>query len=186
MFLLSGWDLVGALPVPAESVKDLVADNDYRWINRGGYDLLGTAQDMDRSIQGLPKAPSLYGSLAEQLRDDRSFASRLKAMLRIRDTLGVSRSELVSIPGVDHEGVVVMVSKPPGQPHSWQITALNFGREQATQRIRQSGMAGIAQVSWSNLTDPISADIPVHDESVTLELHPLEARLVVIRPQKPS
>ena len=42
VFALSGWDLVGALTLPAESVKTLLADGDTRWINRGAYDLLGT------------------------------------------------------------------------------------------------------------------------------------------------
>src|SRR5207248_3369325 len=40
IFALSGWDLVGALTLPAESVKTLLADGDTRWINRGSYDLL--------------------------------------------------------------------------------------------------------------------------------------------------
>src|SRR5262247_3860392 len=33
VFALSGWDLVGALTLPAESVKTLLADGDTRWIN---------------------------------------------------------------------------------------------------------------------------------------------------------
>src|SRR5262245_56227686 len=41
VFALSGWDLVGALTLPGESVKPLIAEGDTRWINRGAYDLLG-------------------------------------------------------------------------------------------------------------------------------------------------
>ena len=107
-------------------------------------------------------------------------------MLRVRDTLGVSRSELVSVPSVDHKGVVIMVNKPQWQSRSWIITALNFGMDAATQRVRQPGLVGIAELGWSSLPEPLSSDMPVHDESVTLELQPLEAKLAVIRPQKPS
>ncbi len=182
VFLLSGWDLVGALPIPAESVAAFVADNDYRWINRGGYDLLGTADSADRSIQGLPRAPSVYGGLADQLQDQESFASRLKSMLNLRNILGIAHSELVSVPTVDHKGVVIMVNLLPGEPRSWQITALNFGNEPVTQSVRQIGMAGNAEVSWSNLQGVVSEEIPVHHESVIIDLQPLEAKLVIVRP----
>ena len=38
VFALSGWDLVGALPLPAEEVAHLMLDGDTRWIHRGAYD----------------------------------------------------------------------------------------------------------------------------------------------------
>lgn len=180
VFLLSGWDLVGALPIPPELVEDLVADNDYRWINRGGYDLLGAADSTNRSTQGLPKARSLYGSLAEQLQDQGSFASRLKSMLTLRKTLGIAHSELVSVPTVDHKGVVVMVNKLQGQPQSWQITALNFSGSHLEQSVCHPGMAGVAAVRWSSRQGVVSEEISFHDDAVTVELQPMEAKLVVV------
>src|SRR5581483_5597694 len=41
VFSLSSWDVVGALPIPEASVAELTRDGDYRWINRGGVDLMG-------------------------------------------------------------------------------------------------------------------------------------------------
>jgi trehalose synthase len=180
VFLLSGWDLVGALPIPAASVGDLVADNDYRWINRGGYDLLGTADSAERSIQGLPKARSLYGSLTDQLEDEGSFTSRLKSMLTLRNTLDIARSELASVPTVEHEGVVIMVNKLQGQPQCWQITALNFSRSQVEQRVCHPGMVGVAEVRWTNRQGVVSEDISSDDDSVTVELQAMEAKLIVV------
>ncbi len=180
VFLLSGWDLVGALPIPAASVGDLVADNDYRWINRGGYDLLGTADSAERSIQGLPKARSLYGSLTDQLEDEGSFASRLKSMLTLRNTLDIAHSELVSVPTVEHAGVVVMVNKLQGQPQCWQITALNFSRSQVEQSVCHPGMVGVAEVRWTNQQGVVSEDISSDDDSVTVELQAMEAKLIVV------
>src|SRR5215467_4988362 len=49
VFALSGWDLVGALTLPADSVSSLIADGDTRWINRGSYDLLGANPSAARS-----------------------------------------------------------------------------------------------------------------------------------------
>ena len=51
VFALSGWDLVGALPLPGEAVQTLLADGDTRWINRGAYDLLGQARRRGESAQ---------------------------------------------------------------------------------------------------------------------------------------
>lgn len=78
VFALSGWDLVGALPLPAEQVEHLMGDGDTRWINRGAYDLAELAPDTAVSAEGLPKARALYGSLVQQLQDTGSFACQLK------------------------------------------------------------------------------------------------------------
>ena len=67
VFALSGWDLVGALTLPGDAVKTLLADGDTRWINRGAYDLLGHGLRSARVGAGLPRAPALYGPLPEQL-----------------------------------------------------------------------------------------------------------------------
>jgi hypothetical protein len=183
VFLLSGWDLVGALPVPTESVEDFIADNDHRWINRGGYDLLGAGDGVDYSIHGLPKARSLYGDLASQLKDQNSFASRLKAMLALRKSLGVAESELMSVPTVTDPGVVILVNKLPkaeGKPQAWQITALNFGKTQAQQGVSFAGLAGDAKVLWSNLQGAIAEDVAFDNDALTLDLQPLEAKLIVV------
>jgi hypothetical protein len=182
VFLISGWDLVGALPVPTESVTDLVADNDHRWINRGGYDLLGAGDGVDFSIHGLPKARSLYADLETQLQDPDSFASRLKAMLSLRKSLGIAVSELVSVPAVAQPGVVILINKlseVDGNPGAWQITALNFGKAKVQQSISYAGLAGNGKVVWSNLQGAVAEDIVTANDSLTLDLQPLEAKLIV-------
>jgi trehalose synthase len=182
VFLLSGWDLVGALPIPTESVEDFIADNDHRWINRGGYDLLGAGGAVDFSIHGLPKARSLYGDLETQLKDQGSFASRLKAMLSLRKSLGIAESELVSVPTVSHAGLVILINRLPeaaGKPQSWQVTALNFGKSTVQQAVTCAGFAGDAKVLWSSLQGAIEEDIEFDNEILRLTLKPLEAQLIV-------
>jgi trehalose synthase len=183
VFVLSGWDLVGALPVPMESVTELAADNDARWINRGAYDLLGAAEDGDRSIQGLPRARSLYGSLSEQLQKEDSFASLLKALLSLRESLGIAQSELLAVPTVSSAGVVVMVNalpNPEGENQAWHITALNFSRVPVKQQLQCADLGGEAKALWSNIQGAISENLCFDDESLSLELSPLEARLIVL------
>lgn len=183
VFLISGWDLVGALPVPSDTVKELVADNDYRWINRGGYDLVGDDDSVDVSLQGLPRARSLYGGLKQQLTDQDSFASRLKSMLDLRNSLGIAVSELVSVPEVDHAGVVVMVNKLPGLGENaltWQLTVLNFSDAKVEQKIRHPGLFGMARLHWSNQQSEVSEDIAIQDESLIVTLQAFEARMITV------
>ena len=77
VFALSGWDLVGSLPLEASEVHQLIKDGDTRWIERGAYDLMDSAPDATKSAAGMPKARALHGPLPEQLEDADSFARRL-------------------------------------------------------------------------------------------------------------
>ena len=98
VFSLSGWDLMGALPLPRQSVAELMKDGDYRWINRGGIDLMGVNPDAKTSRFGLPRTRALYGPLPEQLKDPESFASQLKQMLAARKKYRIAEGELVAVP----------------------------------------------------------------------------------------
>ena len=127
VFALSGWDLVGALTLPAESVKTLLADGDTRWINRGAYDLLGKNPGAAKSSTDLPRTQALYGPLPEQLKSPGSFASQLQKMLRVRAEYRINESEQVDLPPAKAKGLVVMVHRLPAGKGT-QITAINFGR----------------------------------------------------------
>jgi trehalose synthase len=118
---------VGALTLPAESVKALLADGDTRWINRGSYDLLGQNPGAVTSSTDLPRAQALYGALPEQLKSPGSFAWELTRMLRVRAEYRINESEQVEVPAVQAKGLVVMVHLLPAGKGT-QVTALNFGR----------------------------------------------------------
>lgn len=123
---LSGWDLVGALPLDRAQVEWLLEDNDTRWINRGAYDLIAVNPDALASPLGLPKARALYGPLTEQLKQPDSFAGELQRLLAIRQTYRIYASEQMQIPDVASKGLLVMVHQLP-DGRGVQVTALNFG-----------------------------------------------------------
>ncbi|MGN0903719.1 MAG: maltose alpha-D-glucosyltransferase [Alphaproteobacteria bacterium] len=124
VFGLSGWDLVGALPIDPKDIPEFVADGDTRWINRGGYDLLDADPEAEKSIGGLPKAKALYGSVVEQLKDENSFASILKKMIQKRQEFGIHLADLVHVEQFRSSGGFVMAHRlPDGR---LQFTALNF------------------------------------------------------------
>ncbi len=134
VFALSGWDLVGALPLPLERVKHLTGDGDTRWINRGGYDLMGIVPDAEAAPLGLPKAAALYGSIPDQLRDPASFASQLQRLLTVRKQYQLYSARQIDLPDVASPGLLVMVHELPDDL-GLQATVLNFGEEPVEEEI---------------------------------------------------
>ena len=140
VFALSGWDLVGALPLPAEQVAHLMGDGDTRWIHRGGYDLVDMDPDCEVSAGGMPRARALYGSLVEQLKRPDSFASQLKKLLAVRRAYDIAASRQILIPDVEHPGLLIMVHELPAGKGT-QITALNFSAEPIVETLHLPGIA---------------------------------------------
>ncbi|SDI64225.1 maltose alpha-D-glucosyltransferase [Pseudomonas abietaniphila] len=140
VFALSGWDLVGALPLPAEQVAHLMGDGDTRWIHRGAYDLVDMDPEADVSTGGMPRAKTLYGSLVEQLQSPDSFASQLKKILAVRRAYDIAASRQILIPDVEHPGLLIMVHELPAGKGT-QITALNFSAEAIVETLHLPGIA---------------------------------------------
>lgn len=135
VFALSGWDLVGALPLTYDLVADMMADGDTRWINRGAYDLLGSNPDATASAAGLPRAVALYGSLPEQLSRPDSFASQLRAMLQVRQAYKLHAAYQLDVPDTASPGLLVMVHELP-EGLGTQVTAINFGASSVDEVVR--------------------------------------------------
>src|SRR5437660_1228080 len=140
VFALSGWDLVGALTLPAASVRERLADGDTRWINRGAYDLLGSNPQASQSAGGLPRAVALYGSLSEQLQSSDSFASRLARLIRARAQLHLQSARLADVPAVQAKGLFVLVHELPDNT-GLEITAINFGDRAIDESVPIRGAA---------------------------------------------
>ncbi|MGF6652340.1 trehalose synthase [Paraburkholderia youngii] len=134
IFAISGWDLVGALPLPIEAVEERTTDGDTRWVQRGAYDLTGENTHAYASKEGMPRAVALYGTLPEQLTDPTSFASQLKRLLAVRDSYGLALSRQIGIPDVVAPGLLVMIHELPAGKET-QITALNFGASSVDETI---------------------------------------------------
>lgn len=131
VFAFAAWDLVGALPIPAESVpNNLTAGGDWRWINRGGVDLMNVNPNATTSAFGLPKAATLYGPVPQQLQDPNSFASRLRQMISARQQYRIHEATINLVPNVGVNSVVALVMTLPD--NRLAVTALNYGRDAAT------------------------------------------------------
>ncbi|MCL4864023.1 MAG: maltose alpha-D-glucosyltransferase, partial [Caldilineaceae bacterium] len=135
VFALSGWDLVGALPLAPAAVGPLLADGDSRWINRGAYDLMNANPTATASPAGLPKARALYGPLSAQLQQPASFARQLQRLLAVRKRYRIFESRQTEIPTVANPGLLVMVHELPAGLGG-QVTALNFGPAPVDETVR--------------------------------------------------
>jgi len=181
VFGISGWDMVGALPLHPEDVPELVKDGDYRWLNRGAYDLLGEAPRAAKSSLGLPRAACVYGDLPSQLKDPDSFASRLKAMIHARSQYGLPLAELLGYPEVRNPGVVLMAHLLPDHT-SLEITAINFGDDPADEVV-DLGLLPNTQSSYDGCVDILTgANEPLPEEGrLSVRLRPLEVKALMLR-----
>lgn len=170
VFALSGWDLVGALPLPANQVAHLMTDGDTRWIHRGAYDLVDLDPSAEYSAGNMPRPRTLYGSLTEQLQRSDSFASQLKKVLAVRRAYDIAASKQILIPDVQHPGLLVMVHELPAGKGT-QITALNFGSEALVETLHLTGIAPGVVVDIIN--ERVEGDLTEEGE-FTISLDPYE------------
>ena len=146
VFALSGWDLLGVLPVPAEQVADLIEGGDTRWIHRGAHDLMDVAPTATTSASGMPRGRSLYGSLPEQLANEESFVRGLQQVLAIRAQHDIAVASQVDVPDVAHPGMLVLVHRldggdPTVERAPLQVTVLNFTGEAIAGTVRSERFA---------------------------------------------
>ncbi|MCX6674372.1 MAG: maltose alpha-D-glucosyltransferase [Methanothrix sp.] len=179
VFALSGWDLVGALPLPVESVRDLIGDKDYRWVNRGAYDLMGVCNEENKSKFGIPKAHSLYGSLPHQLKDQNSFVSQLKKLLILRKNYKISLADQIAIPNVENPSVLIMVHVLSDNL-GIEITALNFGDFAVREEIDITKICqNIKIYKIINLLDGTEEDSSMESD-IVLNLKAFERKIILI------
>ncbi|MBN2579770.1 MAG: hypothetical protein JXB10_12345 [Pirellulales bacterium] len=174
VFSLSGWDLVGALPLPAAEVEDLLHDDDFRWTNRGAIDLMDVNPDAEKSAWGLPRAKVLYGPLPQQLADPDSYVSRLKAILKVRQDQGIHLAEVIAVPEPNHKAVFLLVMRLP-RTERIAVAALNFGREKVVEKLDFGRINGLQPADWSGksawntATGKKTADVCDHSISLALD-----------------
>jgi trehalose synthase len=180
VFALSGWDLVGALTLPAAAVRERLADGDTRWINRGAYDLLGVNSGATRSAAGIPKAVALYGPLPAQLQDRDSFASQLARMLKARARLRLYAARLVDVPSVQARSLLVLVHELPDATGT-EVTAINFGNAAVDETVAIRGAPAAAQAV--DAMDPRAPPVGLSaDGKLHLHLDAFEAKALQLRP----
>lgn len=179
VFALSGWDLVGALTLPADAVRARLADGDTRWINRGAYELIGSNPRSRVSAAQMPRAVALYGSLPAQLATRDSFASQLARLLKARAALRLYAARLIDVPAVHASGLLVLVHALPDNA-GLEVTAINFGAQAVDETVAVKGAAPAATAL--DVLDPKAPGVPLGaDGALRLHLAGYQGKALRIR-----
>ena len=144
VFALSGWDLSGMLTIDPNQVRDLIAEGDTRWINRGAHDLIGV-DDTDVRWGRLPKGRSLYGTLPEQLGDSNSFASQLGRIIEVRNRHEIHLGDQLDVPKTSHRAMLVLIHELPSRQQ--HVLALNFSGEDIWGAVQSDVLVPNSRVS---------------------------------------
>ena len=177
VFALSGWDLVGALPLDRKQVSALIKDGDTRWIHRGAYDLLDFQPDATESTSKMPRATAVYGALPAQLADDNSFVSKLREILSVRARHGIATGEQVDIPEVSNKAMLVLVHRLADAD---QVTVLNFSADTISGSIRSLELTPGSKVVDMVSGAPVGEVDDLHSLYVVLQPH--EGRSLLVLP----
>jgi len=178
VFAISGWDLVGALPLPANWVKEEMPDGDHRWANRGAYDLLCQAPGTECSEAGLPKAHALYGPLNLQIKNPCSFINQLQKMIQIRKMYNIDIAQLACVPEVKNRGLFVSIHILAGTGY-YQLTAVNFERKAIKEMIEMDGFDGKSAIDlYTRKREGKELD----SRHFLVELEPLQGKVFVFQP----
>ena len=169
VFALSGWDLVGALPLPLAEVAHLVGDGDTRWINRGAYDLMGVNPGATASAAGLPRARARDGWLPAQQGRPPSLKQQFGGVLAARQRTRLYAARQLAVPAVASPGLLVMVHELPDTGQI-QATLINFGAEPVEAVVPLGGPAG-GRVSDLLTGAAVGMLTPGGDLAVTLPGH---------------
>ena len=178
VFACSGWDLMGALPLKEEQIKELLADGDFRWVNRGALDIMDLNKESKVSPSGLPKAQTLYDSIPEQLNDPNSFVSKLKHMLKIREEYKIYKAELIELPTVTEDSVVAMLHELPGDLGK-QLTILNFSPEKVNEAVTFKSIknsSAIGLINAHKVVENISSS-----GKLNIQLDGFEGRILLLK-----
>lgn len=173
IFMISGWDLVGAYPLKASEIKELLEEGDCRWTNRGAYDLLGTS-DQKVSPSKLPKAKALYGSLPEQLKDPNSYASFIKNMLKARKKYKINLAEQIKILDVKNSSLFLAMYQL--QDKSYLLVAMNFSNKRAQEKF---DISEIKFKSAKNIITNKKEDKSYFSSKINIKLDGFEAKAIV-------
>ncbi len=185
VFALSGWDICGMLPLDPADVSTLLRGGDTRWIHRAAHDLMGVNPSATRSMAGMPRGRSLYGSIPDQLDDDTSFLRQLQAILKVRSHYGIATSRQIDIPEVSHRGMLVLVHALADEGR-YQLTVLNFADDEVAGTVRSTKLPPGSAVSDMFTGKALTTVDDLHSFSVEMPAHHGMSLLVEAPAESPS
>lgn len=188
IFMLSGRELCGSLPVPPKLITAASEDEALQQNMAGGYDLLGTSRGTLLTALGMPKAPAAFGSWPEQMLDPLSFAWGVKQVLQVRAQYHVASAEPLGMLPAANRGVVVQAFRlrdSESAQGTVMVVAANFGATRAVERITAAQIPGLKLAAVSRVNEPLTDIMQVEpsflsSKQLELPLAPWQTRVLLL------
>jgi trehalose synthase len=179
VFAISGWDLVGAIPLAARGADSKLQRGHVQSAIDGlAYDLVGAGPSARSPGSGRVPCAALYGPLPRQLERADSFASQLERLLAIREQYRIAQAKQLALPEVTHPSLLVLVHALPREG-GLQLTALNFSARPLSERVRIPSVTG--EKTIQNLLEKTSEADQLVGNHVTLSIAAFQAKVLLLR-----
>jgi len=143
-------------------------------------DLLGVLPNQTDPLNLLETNPStLYSSIPIQLKNPKSFASKLKSILAARKESNIAEGELIAIPATPHPGTLLLLHRLPSSRFI-QLLAINFGRTKVSEVIE---IPEITQTTAIDMMTKLAEEKVFSSARFSFSLPPLSARAFYFQPK---
>ena len=126
-----------------------------------------------------PNAKALYASLPCQLKNPRSFASKLKSILWARRESNIAAGDLIAVVPTPHTGTLLLMHRLPSSRFI-QLLAVNFGRSAVVESI---DFPDIAQTTAIDIVSQLAEDKVFSSAHFSFSLPPLSGRAFYFQPK---
>lgn len=134
IYMISGQDLVGALPLGWKAMVDNLEDWDTALTTRGAYGLLRTSGSLMVTRQGVARTDTLFGAVDEQIYTPKSFVSELGSILKARSRIGLPRATFLGRLRTSGAGSVALLHRLPDEGGHMVVIA-NFSRGKVNESL---------------------------------------------------
>lgn len=143
-------------------------------------DLLGALPNQTDSLDLMgPNSSTLYSSLLTQLKNPKSFASQLKAILEARYESNIATGELTAVLPSAHPGTLLLLYRLPKTRFVY-LLAINFARKPVEEWIE---LAEIRNTSAINVMSSFAEEKVFSSGNFSFILPPLSGRAFYFQPK---
>lgn len=189
IFMASGRELTGTLPLPQGLVPAQTEDEALRQNMMGAYDLLDTARQSLITPLGMPKATMAFGTIPEQTLTPGSFAWNLHRILLIRNHYGVQFATPLGVLPSQTDATLMQLFRLPDTPEAGGkllLVATNFSRNEVRESIEAGASPELDGLPESTklldlLAEPEDA-LPINRDAKVLRLRigPWQTRVILL------
>ncbi len=181
VFMPSGQDVVGLMPLNWHKAGASQADWNNRLATMGSFPLLSSADGLTLNAQGIPRANMIYSTIDTQSTTNNSLLNDLGNFIRIRRNIQIDRGELTARLSSNRSVIANVYRLPRNQ--SYAIVVCNFSQSPRSESLdcgRVSGLvSAMGQYTPVDITGQIST-VNNNGSTLQLELPPWTGVLIYV------